>query len=77
MIRPWVDLSAQRLLQGLADVAESTAAKIGETLHRAPAGAIQEQMAADVAYAEGVRDALGWTSGVGAPTGRLQRLLEL
>lgn len=60
-----------------AGIADSTAAKIDETLERAPAGAIAEQMVADMAYAEGVRDALAWATGLNVATDRLTKLLDL
>lgn len=64
-------------LHQASEVADSTAAKIDEALHRAPAGAIHEQMVADMAFAEGVRDALAWATGLNAATDRLTKLLDL
>lgn len=69
--------SDQTELDMASQIADSTAARIDETLERAPAGAIHEQMVGDMSYAEGVRDALAWATGLNPAADRLVRLLDL
>lgn len=67
----------QHELDMAAEIADSVAAKVDETLERAPAGAIHEQLVGDMAYAEGVRDALAWATGLNVAADRLTKLLDL
>lgn len=74
--KPLSYASDQSELDMAAEIADSTAARIDETIERV-GGALREQMVADMAFAEGVRDALAWATGLNPATDRLVRLLDL
>lgn len=67
-------------LDQLAELADCTAAAVEEAAERVPTGAVRDQLVSDIAYAQGVRDALLWLENLTPelnPTRRLTQLLEL